>query len=114
MSEHDGKMRPLKAGENLHYTDGYRGDQTIAWTLVPSKKPGGRGTEMFGTWCARCLTSWGWTLQAAHAAKLHRAMKKLGGCPRCKDKTDEELAPPPLVRAEVRKDLEAVRSRLRK
>lgn len=78
MSEHDGKMRPLPAGENLHYT---RGDSTIAWTLV-TFHVGRRSTEMFGTWCPKCLTSWGWTFEAARANKLHRAMKKLG-CPRC-------------------------------
>jgi hypothetical protein len=79
MSEYDGKMRPLPK-ERLHYTDGYRGDNTIAWTLVPSKR--GRSFEMFGTWCVHCMTSWGWTIAAEKANKLHKAMKRLG-CPRC-------------------------------
>lgn len=77
----DGKIRPLPE-ERLYYTDGYRGDGTIAWTLVASKVPGRRSTEMFGTWCVHCRTSWGWAVTAGQANKLHRAMAKLG-CPRC-------------------------------
>lgn len=77
----DGKIRPLP-GEMIHISDGYRGDNTIGWTLVPSKRPGGRSTEMYGTWCVHCLTSWGWAVTPDKARKLHKAMKKLG-CPRC-------------------------------
>jgi hypothetical protein len=106
MSEHDGKARPLP-GEGLHHTDGYRGDNTVAWTLVPSKVRGRRSTEMFGTWCPGCLTSWGWVVTAEKAARLHRAMKRLG-CPRC-EKAASEVA-----RAVSSGTLEERRAKLRK
>lgn len=81
MNKYDGKVRPLPSDERLQHGDGYRGDYTVQWTLV-TFHVGRRSTEMFGTWCVHCLTSWGWTFEAAHARKLHKAMAKLG-CPRC-------------------------------
>lgn len=72
----DIKLKPVD--EMIQVWDGYRGNNRIGWKMEGSK----RLVEVFGTWCVRCLTNWGWTPDPAHADRIHRAMAAKG-CPRC-------------------------------
>jgi len=74
----ESKLRPVS--DHLEY-GAYRGCLDVDWTLVVG--PRGHHVEMFGTWCVRCMQSYGWHHDLTYVRKMHRAFKKLG-CPKCR------------------------------